>query len=319
MISGDRNVLVQGSEAHERFELQRSSVEQLDVFVWPQSRRSGRLPDLLASGVHSLREISSAAVENHYDLITAQDPFWRGLVAWRISRRTGAKLNLQVHTDLSAQPLVRRLLAYFLLRRADSVRVVSQKIKDFLEKFSLRARISVLPIFVDLTSSRGISHRAHQRFKKTILWMGRFEQEKDPLLALSILSQVRDSGIDAGLILLGAGSLEKLLRVRAKSLIPFVEFPGWQNPVPYLEMADVVVSTSKHESYGASIIEALAAGVPVVAPDIGIAKEAGAIIAERDELSSVVCNVLNSGKRGELRMSIPSRDDWAKRWRETLV
>ncbi|HEY4501215.1 MAG TPA: glycosyltransferase [Candidatus Paceibacterota bacterium] len=305
MISGDRNILVRESKANTRLELQRAQVERLDVFVWPQ--------------VHSWREILLAAQKNAYDIVTAQDPFLRGLLAWRIARRTGAKLNLQIHTDLSAQSLTRRILAHFLLRKADSVRVVSQKIKDFLKPFNLHATVSVLPIYVNLAPFRGLPHRPHPRFKKTLLWIGRFEPEKDPLFALSILADVRNSGMDAGLILLGAGSLEKMLRARAKSLMPFVEFPGWQNPIPYLEVADVVVSTSKHESYGASTIEALAAGVPVVSPDIGIAKEAGAIVAERQNLSVAVCKALRSNERGKLFISVPNQDEWAKQWLKSLI
>jgi len=305
MISGDRNLLTEGSGAWARLELQRASVDQLDVYVWPQ--------------LHTWHEISLAGQKTVYDVVTAQDPFWRGLLAWRIARRTGAKLNIQIHTDLSAQPCMRRVLAYFLLRRADSVRVVSEKIKEFLAPLHLHATISVLPVFVDLAPYRSLPHRAHSRFKKTILWVGRFEPEKDPAYVLSILRSVRESGIDAGLILLGAGSLEESLRAVAKDVMPYVEFPGWQNPLPYLEMADVVVSTSKHESYGASMLEALAAGVPVVAPDVGIAKEAGAMIVPRKDLAAAVREVLHSGQRGELRITVLSREEWAKRWRETLA
>ena len=192
-------------------------------------------------------------------------------------------------------------------------------IKNFLTPLHLRATVSVLPIYVDTAPFRGFLHRPHPRFEKTILWVGRFEPEKDPVFAISILKNVRDSGIDAGLILLGAGSLEKVLRMRAKSLAPFVEFPGWRSPEPYLEIADVVVSTSKHESYGASIIEALASGVPVVSPDIGIAREAGAIIASKNELGKTVIETLNLGKHGKLNITMPNKEDWAKRWKETLV
>jgi glycosyltransferase involved in cell wall biosynthesis len=84
-------------------------------------------------------------------------------------------------------------------------------------------------------------------------------------------------------------------------------------------MADVVLCTSKHESWGASIIESLAAGIPVVAPDVGIAREAGAIIMPRSDLGKAVEDVLNSGQRGELRISMPSAEEWARSWRETLA
>ncbi len=211
------------------------------------------------------------------------------------------------------------MLAKFLLRRASSVRVVSQKIADYLVHWRLGAHIFVLPVFVDLARFRGVGHIAHPRFAKNILWVGRFEPEKDPLKAVQILREVRASGVDAGLTLLGAGTLEERLRTATQDLAPYIEMPGWEDPLPYLKTADVVLSTSKHESYGASMIEALAAGVPVVAPDVGIAREAGAVIAERSRLADAVAEVLRSGQRGQLQLKLLSEAEWAKEWRETLI
>lgn len=304
MISGDVRLLKEGSEPHARFELQRAQVEKLDVFVWPQ--------------VHSARTILRAAHAQSFDVVTAQDPFWRGLLAWWVARRTRAKLNVQVHTDLAAQPWWRRALAHFVLRRADSIRVVSEKIQRDLAFLHLRVPITILPVFIDLAPFRAIVHTSHPRFKKVILWIGRFEPEKDPAAALRILAEVRDTGIDAGLILLGAGSLEQDLRAKAKSLESYVEFPGWQNPAPYLAMADVVVSTSRHESYGVSMLEALAAGVPVVAPGVGVAQEAGAEVVSREECAAAVARILRSGERGALKLSLLTAEEWGETWRKSL-
>jgi glycosyltransferase involved in cell wall biosynthesis len=121
--------------------------------------------------------------------------------------------------------------------------------------------------------------------------------------------------------MLGKGSLNNQLHVEAqKHGIP-VEFPGWQDPLTYLSRADLVLSTSREESYGASIIEALAAGVPVVAPNVGIAREAGAVIADRDivGLAKAVVGVLRTGEHGVLRLTLLTAQEWAQRWRESLV
>ena len=301
MISGDRNILKERSNARMRFELQKSHVEQLDVFVWPQR--------------HSWRDITEAAQENHYDVITAQDPFWRGLLAWMLARRTRAKLNIQVHTDLQAQPFIRHILAQIVLRHADSVRVVSRKIQQQVEKIGVSTPIHVLPIFVDLERFRTLVRRPHER--KTILWLGRFEAEKSPQTAIAVFRQVRGGGTDAELIMLGAGSLEQELQQQAQGLP--VTFPGWQDPTTYLEVADVVLSTSTDEGYGASIVEALAAGIPVVAPDVGIAREAGAVVVEREKFGAAIVRVFHSGERGVLKLSLPNAEEWAKQWLETLT
>lgn len=301
MISGDKNILIAESDAYARLQLQRSQVDRLDVFVWPQ--------------VHSWREILKATKENKYDVVTSQDPFWRGLLAWKVAHRFKARLNVQVHTDLSVHSFFRRTLARFVLRRADSVRVVSEKIKKQVEQIGVRARIDSLPIFVDIEQFRILQRKPHE--EKIILWTGRFEDEKDPYSAITVLKGVRDRGTDARLVMLGSGSQEQSLREEARGLQ--VEFPGWQDTKQYLETVDVVLVTSKHESWGASIVEALAAGVPVVALDVGVAKEAGAIVVPQSELASAVTDVLKSGARGELKLVLPTQDEWTKRWKETLL
>lgn len=314
MISGDKNLLVPGTSAYERLDLQRSQVNQLDVFGYKG----------FWSGPRGGFEVMYATLRTRYDVITVQEPFWRGLLAWFAARTSGAKLNIQLHADLAGQTLIKRLLANFLLRRADSIRVVSQKAQEQAEALAARASIRVLPIYIDLAPFRNLAHHAHPRFAKTILWIGRFEEEKDPLAAIEVMRQVCRAGIDAGLVMLGAGSLEGALRSAAEGLPAMpdgrsrVEFPGWQEPGGYLAMADVVLSTSPYESYGASIVEALAAGVPVVALDVGVAREAGAIIAPRQGLAEAVTGILRSGARGELKLPLLSREEWAAAWRETL-
>jgi glycosyltransferase involved in cell wall biosynthesis len=305
MISGDPKVLEPDSAVSGRLALQRAQVDVLDVFVWPQ--------------VHSQNEIFRAVKRNKYDVITAQDPFWRGLLAWRVARSTGAKLNLQIHTDLSRESLIKKMVARFLLPKADSVRVVSEKIRGKVQDVSGKAQVKVLPIYIDINPFLGLIHKPYPRFGKTILWIGRFESEKDPLYALSVLKQVRDAKIDAGLIMLGTGSLGNKIKKKAKKLALPVEFPGWKNPVPYLEVADVVISTSLFESYGASIIEAIASGVAVVSPDVGIAREAGAIIVPKKEMEKAVIEALNLGKRAELKITPLGAEEWAKRWKESLL
>jgi glycosyltransferase involved in cell wall biosynthesis len=300
MISGDKNLLDPLSSAGKRLALQRAQVDKLDVFVWPQ--------------VHSLRSIIKAAYRERYDSVTAQDPFWRGHLAWHVARMTHARLNMQVHTDLQAESWIRRTWAYMQLRHADSVRVVSQGLKRDIEQ---RVHVPgfVLPVYIDVTRFKNIQRQPHEQ--KTILWIGRFEPEKDPQRAVKVLRDVRGKGIDAKLVMLGAGSLENKLHQEAAGLP--VEFPGWGDTLQYLATADVVLCTSLRESWGASIVEALASGVPVVAPDVGVAREAGATIVEREQAAERVVETLKEGMQGTLLLELPNAEEWAKRWRETLV
>ena len=297
IITGDKKFF-----ASPRFALQAAQVERLEVVYWGHG------------SMWPIRYVDISKFQP--DVITVQDPFWRGFFAWWIARRIGARLNIQVHTDLFAQDSPKRFMAMarFVLRRADSVRVVSEKIKQQVERAGVTAPIRVLPIYIDVSRFNNIVRHPSKSdlLGNTILWVGRFEDEKDPLLALEVIKKVPG----AKLIMLGSGSLETTLKTKAAGLP--VEFPGWQDTAAYLAQADVVLCTSRHESYGASIIEALAAGVPVVAPDVGVAREAGAEIVERSNLAQKVIEVLTSGQRGELKLQLPSAQEWAKQWKETL-
>lgn len=292
MITGDKKF----APGYPRYDLQASAVETLAVVYWGRGSLWPKIP------------------AGRFDVVTAQDPFWRGLFAWRVARKLGAKFNAQVHTDLGVQSLVRHILAQIVLRHADSVRVVSEKIKKQVMQINSKASVHVLPIFVDIAPFAAVLPQSHAH--KMVLWIGRFEPEKDPMLAIDVIRHIPE----AKLVMLGNGNLEGSLRAEVErlQLADRVEFPGWQDPAVFLAQADVVLCTSKHESYGASMIEALAAGVPVVAPDVGVAREAGAIVVPRPELASAVIEVLQKGIRGELKLPLLSKEEWVTQWKKTL-
>lgn len=280
VITGDKKF----GPGHERYELQKSAVEVLEVVYWGRGSLWPTIP------------------EGHFDVVTVQDPFWRGLFGWFIARRLGVKFNVQVHTSE-----VRGLVAWFVLGRADSVRVVSEKIKQQVS----HPNIHVLPVYVDVERFKHVVRSPEQGM---ILWVGRFEEEKDPIFALEVLTQVPG----AHMVMLGLGSLQHELKTKSGRLNLSVLFPGWKDPAPYLAKAAVVLCTSRHESFGASIVEALAAGVPVVAPDVGIAREAGAIVVPRDNLARAVQKVLEFPVTSSLKLKLLNTQEWQNAWLASL-
>jgi len=220
-----------------------------------------------------------------------------------------------VHADLDAQSAVKHILAGVVLRHADTVRVVSQKVKQQVERMGIQAKVTTLPVFVDTSAFATISRKPHEG--KNILWVGRFEKEKNPLLALEVLQDVLKSLPSVHLVMLGAGSMKERLERTAQGLP--VTFPGWQDPKPYLAEAGVVLSTSPAESFGASIVEALAAGVQVVALDVGVAKEQGAVVELPKNLAKGVVHVLKTEMRGELKSPVLNEHEWVEIWKESLV
>ncbi|HET9641304.1 MAG TPA: glycosyltransferase [Candidatus Paceibacterota bacterium] len=301
MISGDRNLLREGTGGYKRLMLQKSKVDRLDVFVWPQ--------------VHSWSRIAAAAATKRYDVITSQDPFWRGLFSAFLAWRNGLRLNIQVHADLAASSGLRRTVARFVLRRADSIRVVSDRLAPQIMEIGVRGRLTVLPVYLDVERFRAVKRRPSET--PTILWIGRYESEKDPFAAIAVFDEVAKHIPDVQLLMIGEGSLrDKLIEQAAQRR--GVRVLGWMEPSMHLAAANVVLSTSRHESWGASIIESLGAGVPVVSLDVGIAREAGAITVPREKLADAVIDVLRTRPRGALNITLPDENEWARRWKESL-
>lgn len=293
VITGDRSF----KPGHSRFDLQSDAVAHLEAVYWAGRALFPRIP------------------EGSFDVVSVQDPFLRGLFALYVARMKRARFNVQVHADLEAQSWWKKCIAGFVLRSADSIRVVSEKIKNQVTALGGSARISVLPLYVDIDRFREVV-RAPQN-PPVVLWIGRFEEEKDPLRAAQVFKTVRERGISTRLVMLGSGSLEARLKKEAEGFP--VEFPGWQKDVvPYLAKASVVLSTSRAESWGASIVEALAAGVPVVAPDVGIAKEAGATVVSFNEMPDALIRTLSDNSQAEFTLNLLSRSEWQKAWQVAL-
>jgi glycosyltransferase involved in cell wall biosynthesis len=100
--------------------------------------------------------------------------------------------------------------------------------------------------------------------------MGRLHEVKGFDVLLKAAAQLRDAGQRFTLKIAGDGpELPALQRLcRQLNLEACVEFCGWAaDPLDFIGSVDLFVVPSRHESFGLVVIEAMAAGVPVVASD----------------------------------------------------
>jgi glycosyltransferase involved in cell wall biosynthesis len=98
--------------------------------------------------------------------------------------------------------------------------------------------------------------------------VGNFKPQKAPLDFVRVAATVREQHPDAWFVMVGDGPLrapaEKL--ARELGVADRLIFTGWWDDVPGLLAATAVsVLTSRHEGLPCSVVESLAAGVPVVA------------------------------------------------------
>jgi glycosyltransferase involved in cell wall biosynthesis len=234
-----------------------------------------------------------------FDMVTAQDPFECGLAAWRIAKKAKVPFELQVHTDLGSRYFkkesglnrTRLHIARFTLPRANSVRVVSERIAAYV-RLRTKAPVTILPIFVDVTAIANTNptfslHERYPDFTFSILMASRLEPEKDIEIAINALKDVVAKYPKTGLIILGDGFRKGAIELEAKrlGLSKHVIFPGWESdPISYFKGASMFLLTSKYEGYGQVLVEAAAAGCPIVSTDVGIV---GSVLKENEDLLTV--------------------------------
>lgn len=344
MISTDREILSIGTFARARMEKYAATLGELHIIVLGRQKeveapQSGALwvytTHSLSPLFYGLDAIVRALRIGRPDVITVQDPFETGLLGVLLSLMFWKPLHVQVHTDFLSPAFrkhsllnwVRVAIAGTVLRFATRIRVVAERIKTGIEKkYHPKSPVTVLPIFVDTAKFEAIMHQPHERFKKTLLVVGRLESEKQMHYAIHSLKAIRESGVDAGLIVVGDGSERAMLKELAEQLelTEYVDFVGKVDPLPYYAQADVVLVPSQYEGYGLVIIEALAAQIPVVATDVGVAGEAGAIIAPGDRAGFVLAvRGLFEGKElplGALQgHPYESEEEYIEMWSEDVM
>jgi glycosyltransferase involved in cell wall biosynthesis len=109
-----------------------------------------------------------------------------------------------------------------------------------------------------------------------LIMVARFSEQKDHLLVLRALAGL-DAEADFELLFAGEGELEPWARETAEKLGlgSRVRFLGTRRDVPeLLARAHVFVLASNWEGFPRSILEAMRAGLPVVASDVGGSREA---------------------------------------------
>ena len=200
------------------------------------------------------------------------------LVAWGMraglvlaAAGTGRAPVLLQHQDMLPGPLIARAVRH-AARRAEAVVTCSACVAADLDPSRLLGdRISVVHPGVDLERFRPAAGRSRE-----VLVLGAIERWKRPDLALEALALVATELPDVRLRVAGAPlgadgrRLEADLRERAArpDLRGRVEITGThQDPVPALRGAACLLHCAEREPYGMVVVEAMACGLPVVAPD----------------------------------------------------
>ena len=230
------------------------------------------------------------------DVVHVHHPFLSGQLALRYCRNRGIPIVFTNHTrydlyshaylpwipEVFGETFLKAYMPNFC-RSIDMVVAPSQGMKEILIKLGVNSQIEVVPNGVDLTNIDANLQPFDQSefgFSPTDIvftYVGRLGPEKNLPFLLRAFGGVAQAYDNARLLIVGEGPEKENLedrvlhmglqeKVQFTGLIPYDQLPN------FLLMADVFVTASITEVHPLTVIEAMAAGLPVLgiqSPGVG--------------------------------------------------
>ncbi|WP_114418378.1 glycosyltransferase [Marinospirillum perlucidum] len=258
-----------------------------------------RVPSLFTLGAKSefrLANIFSLRVFKRVrafvpDLIHVHHPFWLGSLGVFIARRLRVPAVYTYHTRLEHYAhfvplpglLFRNLISHVLVRRfanrCDAVIVPTYSTEEYLRMIGVKRPTYVQPTGIDFERFQTVDQDAVEKLRqrlqlgqeKILISVARLSNEKNIDFMIDALAELKKKTTQPfRLLMLGDGHQRKRLQKRLDELqlndcitlvgaVPPDEMPLWYH------LGDLFVFASKSETQGMVILEAMAAGLPVVA------------------------------------------------------
>ncbi len=292
--------------------------------------------------------------EQPIDLITAQDPFLTALIGLRLRAKTRRPLIVQDFSCFVSSPYFLRerprnrllgLLARLTLPRADAVRVLNKRERLACLRLGVKpSRVCVIPIvtyiqpFAAPPDPEQVAAWRQQldlpEGTPVVLWVGRPVPFKNLPMLLQAFKRVHSAMPQARLVIGGDVSGTNIVgQAAAYGLGEVTRFTGavkYADLPALYRLASVYALSSNYEGLGRVLLEAAAAGVPLVstanegASDIIVHGITGYLtpIGDPDKLAESILNVLRHPVRArqmaarahEYVMNHFAPDDLTARW-----
>ena len=234
------------------------------------------------------------ARSREYDGLASFSLFPHGCIALAVAKLYGLPVHLgivgidvDVHLDAPYRRITRRLMLEF-----DVISVPGSLFRRDLEDIGIdKRRIKILTNPIDTAEYRPVTP-GNGRYD--CVWIGRFAQEKDPLLFVEAVDHLRDiTDGDIRTVMVGDGPLrtEVERRISSRGLETVIELPGWvDDPVEFYQRSKTYVLTSNRDALPLTLIEAMATGLACVVPAIGNVSD---IVDDGDD--AVVLDAVTAG------------------------
>ena len=226
--------------------------------------------------------------DKNYDALHAYQASYGGGAAWLIKLlypRLPFILTMQEGKKLDEQAFILNWLRELIIKKADVITVISNYLKEYTRNISNNKKVFLIPNGVDLKnfqfpisnfqSNLNLQNPVFEN-TKTIITVSRLVPKNglsDLIQAFSILN-TKYKMQNTKLLIVGDGPLLASLNFEVKSLrmedsVNFIGKISNEMIPQYLAQADVFVRPSLSEGLGTAFLEAMAAGLPVIATPVG--------------------------------------------------
>jgi glycosyltransferase involved in cell wall biosynthesis len=210
-----------------------------------------------------------------YDVITVQDYYFIALVAYFLKLKYKAGLEIQVH-GFEKYFGIRKIIAKFLIPRADSIRVVSKRLKEkIIKDFKVKEdKIINIPIYVKIGEYKKNNFKENND-KIIFLSAGRFVKVKNIEMQIEAMSANELRQENCELWIVGEGKFKNKYEelIKKFKLKDKVKIFKWQDLSSFYKKADIFLLSSDYEGWGMVVVEAASFGLPVIMTNVGCAGE----------------------------------------------
>jgi glycosyltransferase involved in cell wall biosynthesis len=158
-----------------------------------------------------------------------------------------------------------------LKKRHALIAVSDYVLQDYLNYVPFKGKRFVLYNFLPDVLFQNASHQPPRKTIKLVA-VGNLKEAKNYSYLLEVFRHLKETGVS--LDIYGTGSLEKELKAYINKEKLNVRLCGSTNDVSGIfQQYDFFIQASSHEGFGLSVIEAMAAGIPVLLSDIPVFRE----------------------------------------------
>jgi len=225
------------------------------------------------------------------DVVHSHAPFSMGFQAIRLSEKIGIPHVHTYHTLLTeyrhylpmplrpTEKAVKEFSMWFC-NMTDAVIAPTEKIKAELIDYGVKVPIYTLPTGIDVKNfQRGLKYSIREKHSipqndKIVLFVGRVSKEKNILFLINAFFELHKRIDNTTLVIVGDGPekqeiIHKVSHLGIRNKVIFTGYIARDDIIEYYRQSDLFAFASVTETQGLVVLEALAAGLPVVA----VAKE----------------------------------------------